>query len=624
MFCWNCGTPIDEDQKFCTACGAAQNQQPAPVQPEPVVTQPEAEVETAVLSEPEAQPEPFAQPESVAQPEFNVNTFVPETPKKKKKKLGGLIAALVAVAGLVVGSIFCWPYITSFWNRTFLKPEKYLVKVYEKNLEKDSVLAPLTGAYGSVRNSLSNSTTSGSGQVDISMSVDEDLIKLLETSAGGNVDLSWFNQVMLSVISNVTEEGVDVSLGLGLNDTRIVTMQALIEYAGKVYVGYPELSDTYLAADIDMNTSEMQDIMAQSVAASKALANDLPTEEEMNALLSKYVTVALGALKDVDKKTKKVSVGDFSQQYTLLVVEISEEDAADMVVAVLKEAKKDKTLRQVVEAYVDYTIAISEMQGITLDQTDMDVDALFDSIDEAIDYFNEYEPDDEDVFAVTTYVDMQDRICGYKITVFGDEEYGIPDTDISFLTARKGNKFEFEAEIAEAMVITGSGTEKKDVVTASYAVEVEGQEIIVLELEDFTTTETISGTVRLKPGKALAEQLVSNIGGSEIASLFGGTDIALEFVFNASSVDIRVMVAKKSLVSLKLETKTSTGSEFQAPDKSISAESNYQLTQWYRTLDPDKVVENLKKAGVSEDAAEAFAYGFNQAMQQLLNQFRYY
>ena len=111
MFCKYCGTKIDDDARFCCACGkqlvvpAAPQPEPAvpAAEPEPIPAEPEP-ISQPVYAEPEPISQPvYAEPEPIPQPEYTVVEPAPaedDLDKPMSALFGGKLLPLIAAMTL--------------------------------------------------------------------------------------------------------------------------------------------------------------------------------------------------------------------------------------------------------------------------------------------------------------------------------------------------------------------------------------------------------------------------------------------------------------------------------------------------------------------------------------------
>ena len=587
MFCSKCGKPTEGDQIVCPECAAAaqaaENAQP--------------QVE---LEQPAVQPE---QPIEV--PSFIIGEE-PVVIKKKSKKplIFGVVAAVLAVA--VAATAVFFPYAKSFFNRTFLPAEKYMQKVETANVGKGSAVDVLGTYYGKALQNMTNPIDSV--EYNVSLNVGDELMDLAGSFIAANgLDLDWFKSVAVDVkagTQNDTQMGGDI--GLQLNGKNILTASVFMDLTqGMYYMGLPELSQTYLAMSLQnlgLDTLEVRDgfasLMEQYQEMSEEMAEVLPDEQTMEELVQKYISVALGAIEDVEKETEKVTIDNVSQKFTVLTAELSEEDFVKMGIAVLKEVKNDDTIKSIVEAVAEYaaemTAQMYEEYGVDA-PVGKDVDSLmeefYDGIDETIDDLKDYDAEDDEVLTIKTYVNMKDEICGRAIEVDGDEVF-------YSLMVRSGKKWESKMVIADTVEITGAGTEAKNLMDGTLKVEVESEEICELEIIGYDTKAaeagSLIGTFRLTPGEDVYDLM--DMGAA--ASILGSKEPALELKLATGSMEVNILLDGELLVGVGVSAKTNTGYKPSRPANSMNIGNMEDIEQWVSYLNIEKIKSALVDAGV--------------------------
>lgn len=137
-FCSKCGTGLDDDALFCTACGAGQSQEVVNVQPQESAT---VQTQEDVTEQQQAN-QAFTQTQQMGydiggQQAFNSYGTMPEAPKKKSKTpliIGIVSGAIALVAVVVVVLLFAFGIIGS-------NSPKGIVKEYMEAAKKLDTVA---------------------------------------------------------------------------------------------------------------------------------------------------------------------------------------------------------------------------------------------------------------------------------------------------------------------------------------------------------------------------------------------------------------------------------------------------------------------------------------------------
>ena len=557
MFCGKCGKPIPEGQQYCDCSnpGAA-----APVD----------------LS-------------------FTLNT--PEKGQKSKpmKKKGGkgplIIVAVLLVAVIALGVVF-WGNISRFFMRNFGDPAEYL-----QDVEEDNVAAVASDIAAVYDKTLANPNIENPAvDYTIKLQCGDSLMALLQTvmeQNGMSMDLSWVDSISLTPYVAMYDNVLRCDVGVGLNDVTVGTASVIWDMnSNMMYVGMPELSSTYIELDMTdltgMSANDMAAIFAESQAMALELQKCMPTSKQVEDLIVKYAGIILNSISEAEKENRTVEAGDLEQDLLVITFDLSQKDILKIVSNVLKEAKKDKTIEDILENVDDY---LEESTGYRA--------YLYDSFAEGVEYALEnieYGMDEvstRSFLTIETFLDKKDNIVGYTFTV----KDGGEKMSLYYITVTEGKEWAFEAELAE-ISITGEGTVDGDSRSGSYLVNVSGTDLLTLELKKWNGT---TGTIRLIP-----ESMVYDMMG--IYGPFGSLldQAALAVTLTENSVTLALEVGTETFLAMTVSGEITEANRISLPD-SISVEDNYAAQEWLSKLDFDNVLNNLRKSGVPGqymDAAE--------------------
>lgn len=575
MFCGKCGSFFEGDQPLCDKCAAEQA----------------AEQTFGNVSD-----------SAPADDAFELNTSAPQkAPKKSRKKRGlvtGIVAASVAVA-VGVGAIFGGPYIKAFFNRTFQKPEKYFVDVQKTAIAKYS--DEISGAYGELMNMYyTDDEGDATGlEAELKITVGDELMALLESNLETEMDLDFLKDIRLTANVNSQDSLTQMIVAASLGKTQILSADLIMDLAeSQLFAAIPELNKQYLMVDIsdldlDLSIDEMKESLAQAAAMSDKVAAALPSESVVNELINTYAGVALSCIDDVEKSNETLEVGDASQKVVALRATISEEDLYEMGHAILNEAKDDENLEQIIK---DLSVALGELNGAEMD--------LYPQFQEAVEMAledMEYESEDfsdDNYIEWISYVDMQGEVRGHDVTVHSEDE---DEMEIfSWLTASKGKTTYIECEIPSAKVeLNGEKVEVKGGTEGFYELSVAGEELGTLEFETVTDTRT---TLRLIPSAAIMDQILSE---SVLPTALLSGNVALELSFGeneagADFLEVGVLAANKTLVSVGLSAKKVNGGNVTVPSDAIEVTDTDALTQWLSNVDFEQLMDGLERAGIDQ------------------------
>lgn len=580
MFCTKCGNQVPDNTKFCGVCGNSL----APAE-EPVFTAP---VEEPVFAPPVEEPV-FTPP--VEEPAFTLST--PATPKKKGN--GGKIAlaavALILVVGIVLAA-FNWNSVMRFFNRNFAQPEVYLADVEEDNVA--DAAKNLATAYDEA---LAAYSPKGSAvDATVTVQVGEQLISLLETAmsqSGMALDLGWVENIVLEPKVNTYENTMQVDVGVGLNSTKVATVSMVWDMDTQtMWVGVPELHKTFVEMDatevLGYEAEEMAETMAMSQQMTAQLMEVMPTGEQLEKLINTYFGIVMDSITDVEKSSETMEVGGLEQKLTVLTAQLSQKDVVKLAKALLKQAKDDELIEDIMDDLSDYMSTANGGEDIDLhDGFTYSVDDMLEELDYALD-----EAEGGKFITLETYLDNKDNIVGRASTVHMDGE----KVKTHYITVTEGKEYAFEAEMG-TVSITGEGTVDGEKRTGSYTLTESGTDYVTVEIEDFLCTDAgdITGTVRLIPTATAYEMMDLP---AATAGILGQAALAL--TMDADSVSLGVESGSSQLLSITLSGQTSKPSQVALPE-GVSTEDSAGGQKWLSELDFDSVLGNLKKAGVPDD-----------------------
>lgn len=590
MFCKNCGKALEGEQMICDECAA---KEAAQAQSENVSL--DALFDAAPVQEvPEV-------PEAPQAPEFTVNEEPVVPPVSKKAN--GLRTALIAVAAValvaVLVAVFCWPSISSFVNRTFQTPAEYLITVEQKTLRNNGLFDGKLDSY--METMAATNSDNAAAQADITLTLSDTLTGFIETTLkqteNVELELDWLDSILLHCATNTDKNGTGVDLGIGINGKQILTFDVLVDYANNMeYMGIPEINKTYLSMAMpDLDAADYTKLLEQTKAIYADLAKAMPSEEKLEEMVDRMLYVALSQLSDVQKQTETVELDGLSQKFTVLETKISHEDAINIAVAVLEEAKENETFRALLQAYADYANAIFavETEGVDYAWEDLTVEDILTEIDSAIASLKEETIFEDSYITMKTYVDMKDSVCG---RAFISEE----GEQVSYIVLRRAQDFALNAEAAN-VAISGKGTEEKDVVNGTITLKVDDKEACIFTLTDVSTAgDTATGTVKLVPGQMVIDALSEEMGSAFIGNIFGSS-IALELEIADSKAALELLVGGDVFAAVQVGGSVNPAQPLQVPANAVSVDDDTALVGWIQTLDFANVLSDLKAAGVPED-----------------------
>lgn len=620
MFCTACGKEIREGALFCTNCGApVKNEAPAeqPVAETPVVPVEEAPVEAPVAPVEEAPvevpaeeapvveapaeeaPAPEEAPEKLSERDY---TYIPEPqpvapemptkPKKKKKFLKWLIPLVAVVAAIALVLCFLGSTIEGFFLKTFSSDEKYYTFVEEKSLEEGT--EAISDVYGAYLDALTMSSEDAKANSTLSVTLGEKLKDLIKNLP---VDLSWIDGAQITSSVNVKDGDLQLLLGVKIGKSEPMKVEVILESeSGDVYVGFPSSEKEYLKfegvlSELDTELpSELTDFFGDKELLEK-LQKALPTEKELNTILNRYVKAALGAIgeNDITKSKETLEIGDVALGCTRIDVSISEELAAKMAGAILAEVKKDKDIEKIVTRLWAFAEDADLTDGLDYDDAAELYEDLLDGVDDLLEEMEDMDVSGKEIAVLTSYVNGSHEVIGRALEVDDEEVFFAA-------TVEKGGETATKMNVYDVFVLEGEGTKKGNLLSGTYAVTVEEEELLTIELKDFNEKKAedgyLEGTIRLKPTKDLLSMFLPN----NVLSTIGIADPALEFVFNTNEkkaeIAVNLLVSGDVFFGIRSVTEEGNATAIATPDKTVDALDEEKLGAWVGE-DPEAFLESI-------------------------------
>lgn len=562
MFCKYCGKEIPEGATFCGECGNT------------VSATTEAENNDAVVAE-EVQTDNTPEQTPFAEPQFN-------EPAKKSNKTINLFA-IAAVAVVVVVLIACFGAIKEFFIKNFSSDAAYFR--YAENKTVGDFTDEVSEAYGMY---LENLETEAAADATIKLNVGDDLISLIEDAAEDylydSIDLDWINNVTLDMGVNLKDNVERILTSINVDGEAIVDMDMIMDMEnGEIFYAFPLLSDKYLKMEYDMSSMEEIEFLYDP-----EFRKVLPSEEELDKLLDKYINIIFENLDNVEKDSGVLEISGIEQKLTALEIEISQEDAINIAIEVLETAKKDKQLKTLIEDISKYL----EKMDLIYDADDV-YDEFCEAIDEGLDSLEDQEIYDDEVITLIDYVNSDLEVVGRKI----ETEYA--GDVFHYATVRDGKKFAYEL-VVEELVISGEGTEKGNTVNGEYSIEYYGDEICDVVVTDFKTdSDYLNGKIRITPSSEILEFMGLD---SYVASAFSIVSPALELNFDnkkgSGNVEMNLVSGEEVLLGFTISSKETKTSKVKMPDSADVCDVYDDYEEWVDSIDVDGLLDKLDDLGI--------------------------
>lgn len=411
----------------------------------------------------------------------------------------------------------------------------------------------------------------------------EDLLK-----DGGLTDtkpwLDILDGLTIGLESGMQDGLMQMLLSVGCDDTTVLDLDCIFDFDnGDAYIGIPSLVDGYLVTSqepVDMNGT-MDEL--------SAVLEIMPSEELLSKLLDKYLDIALDECDNVSEKTKTVKVNGVEEEMTVREIQIDEENAIRICLAVLKELKKDAD----VEDWLKDAESALDLEGEVYD-------SFCDALEEYIDALSEVEEYEEGYIDLVLYLNDDEAMTGLELSFVED---GDCQEFVRYLTAIDGKNFGFELNAADRVEVTGKGSEKNGAITATYDVAVEGEDVLELSITDY---DGVSGTFRITPDEDLMDSL-------DLPAFITMLEPSLQLEMDADKGECGIYVMTEDEVFAGLVvTAEVVDKDIKLPSSKDVYEED-EVEEWLSGMDYDDLLKALRKIGVPEDVVGAL----EEALEQL-------
>jgi hypothetical protein len=432
MFCNKCGNQLNDDAKFCWACGNSVAPAAASPEAEEVIAAPTLEPEIPVMQE--SSVEPVIQQPAYEPPVWST-PVEPEQPKKPRKKwmpfaiIGGAIAAVAAIV------------LTLFLTGVFDSDEVRLYKAIGKTTKafaetSDAMDMPdfqyiqkenaYSAEFGFAMNEFPEyEEVCGLG---IRGSMDYNLpgkkLGLILTPSYGSVDLL---NVEMKLDNNMFYLGAPEITGNSFYSLNTETLFMDLSNLG---------GDVNGLENIRINFFELLQILSENTAFS---------EED----LEKVLKAAEELIKSIEAEkigAEEITVNGYDlkcDEYEVVITKDALLDYYEVVLNIMADMDMTDTMTKLCESL---NLPEEAMEQMNITSTEIDTDELMEALDEMLSQIGDIELtfylNDGYVMAVVYELELEDAVIEFELNIGGGDNYV---DDLSLTMSAGGESFVLES-----------------------------------------------------------------------------------------------------------------------------------------------------------------------------------
>ena len=485
-------------------------------------------------------------------------------------------------------------------------------------LEAQDAVDSLTNIYGALLSALGGNRPDSYGyEMDMLLTLGQDLRTQLENTlkqSEMDFDMSWLENVGLHMHSGYNGDLMRMVIEAQLNGKQLVSAETIMDMVGgMVYVSAPELNDQALGMEVDMSQMQGASQQANQLLAEYAeFLKDMPSEKELNAVLTRYLNLVIESLDPPTTGSKELHCEAIGQEVTTTTYNISAYDVLDIASKLLTTAKTDAELEKLLDAFSQVANQIGAKQSAEQGVAWTDVDLyqeILNAIDPALQNIADSKADMEDAefLIVELYGDSESQ-QGFTIFVNGIVyarlymlEY---DTNTSFYLNLGAGVIEIGG-----WAVTWEGKTKGE-----YTLSSNGSEMLFVELKDFDAAALekgeLQGIVRLKLGSGLISKLPLDF------PVNRGTLLELELDVDGQVSKVKANIYQNEILlfAISLTTKTADPGKIYVPANYVNMQDSDAMEQWAKGLKFDGVLANLSAAGVPNELVDLLKQSIENAM----------
>jgi len=377
----------------------------------------------------------------------------------------------------------------------------------------------------------------------------------------------------------------DILLGLGINDTHIMTLDMLIDFdAERLYYSYPDLTEKVVY-------TKFSDLMDEEFEGFTTVPEEvldlIPSAETVSGIAERYLDKLCSMVKNVKTQETEISVGEVRQNVTELSFRINGSTVYETSMDILETLQKDDDVRKIVEDYAEYAIDA----GIASDEYDHAediVDDFYYGISENMEDLRDSVKDmsDTDNYDFYIYLGEENSFHGIALE--------INQQRLEYLYAENNGKFALVLAEDDKEYLSGNGKVRNGLMSGTISDSDKSFEITIkdFDLDAFENGKFIGDfTLWLAP-----EMYSTEYFGIVTSAL---RDCKYNFVFDESKLTFSLLHKRVKAFSLILEFEEKESEDLKVPSGDVLYLENADPEDM--EIDADKLIENLQAAGFPDD-----------------------
>jgi hypothetical protein len=426
-------------------------------------------------------------------------------------------------------------------------------------------------------------------------------------------DMSWLKNVGIQMETGYADDMMQMVVEAQLNGKKVISAEMVMDMVnGVIAMSVPDLNNQSIGTQVDMSQVQGSSQQAAQILQEYAeFFKDLPSDKDLNKVLTNYLNLALEELEEPTKESMELSHGGITQKVTATTYSVTRYDVLDMATAVLTAAKTDADLEKVMDALSNVANQIGAKQAAEQGFTWEDVD-LYAQLLEVID------PALEDLADAKTQTEDLEFL---QLTVYGDDKtqqglkLRLNDVDyLQVISLKDGSNTAFYMSVSNMLEISGTGTVKSGKSSGEYIIAMHGTELLYVEIENFDTKALakgdLKGTLRLQ----LAEDMLDQMGGNLPINEDTIIELVLDIGGKSAKMEINLYADQILLFGVALTTKTGSAGKIKVPGNYVNMQDSDAMEQWARNLKFDGVLSNLRAAGVPDKLVDLLKQAMDNAM----------